>query len=211
MNTLKFLVFITLAVVISASALNSSTLLRSEENKYQIGNTVPDLKFKKTSDGQMVFLSDFKNTKGFVLILLADDHCPYSAAYKDRILALNNKYRTLGYPVIAIHSNIPNSYDALDYKKIKLEHFDKDATLPYLLDENQVLYQKYGATKAPQVFILQKKESKFVFSYTGAIDNNYKDASSVTEKYVEQALRSLIKGYEIQVPITKSIGCSLLE
>jgi hypothetical protein len=41
------------------------------------------------------------------------------------------------------------------------------------------------------------------------IDDNYKDASLVKIKYVEDAVDALLSGNEIQQKETKAIGCSI--
>jgi hypothetical protein len=45
--------------------------------------------------------------------------------------------------------------------------------------------------------------------YIGAIDNNYEDASAVTDKYVENAVDALLAGKKVEVTETKAIGCSI--
>ena len=45
--------------------------------------------------------------------------------------------------------------------------------------------------------------------YIGAIDDNYKDASAVTTKYVENAVDALLDGDDIKVKETRAIGCSI--
>ena len=45
--------------------------------------------------------------------------------------------------------------------------------------------------------------------YIGAIDDNYKDASAVSRKYVEEAVDALLDGKEVAETITRAIGCSI--
>jgi glutathione peroxidase-family protein len=72
---------------------------------YEIGDTAADFKLKNV-DGKMVSLADFKNAKGFIVVFDCNT-CPYSKAYNERIVALNRKYASLGFPVIAINPNDP--------------------------------------------------------------------------------------------------------
>ena len=85
----------------------------------------------------------------------------------------------------------------------------KGFTFPYLMDKGQQIYPKYGATKTPHVYILEKTKKGNEVKYIGAIDDNYKDAAAVTEKYAEDAIDALLKNKEIKVKETRAIGCSI--
>src|SRR5688572_1330460 len=73
---------------------------------YEVGDKVADFKLKNT-DGKMVSLSDYKDVKG-VIVIFDCNTCPVSKAYNERIIALNEKYASKGFPVIAIQPNDPN-------------------------------------------------------------------------------------------------------
>lgn len=174
---------------------------------YKIGDVVEDFSLKNI-DGKMVSLSDYKDAKGFIITFTCNT-CPFAVAYEERIVALDKKYAVKGYPVIAI---MPNSIkikpgDNLDAMKTRAE--SKGFTFPYLIDETQSVYPKYGATKTPHMFVLQKTAQGNVVKYIGAIDDNYKDESAVTTKYVENAVNALLEGKEVKQTETKAIGCSI--
>ena len=86
---------------------------------------------------------------------------------------------------------------------------DKKFTFPYLVDEGQKIYPQYGATKTPHVYVLQKDKKNMVVRYIGAIDNNYKDANDVDEKYVESAVDALLGGESVATATTAAIGCGI--
>ena len=48
-----------------------------------------------------------------------------------------------------------------------------------------------------------------ILQYTGAIDDNYKDASEVSEPYLLNAMNSVSVGESIKVSTTDAIGCSI--
>ncbi|MGB4328221.1 MAG: thioredoxin family protein, partial [Tenuifilum sp.] len=79
----------------------------------------------------------------------------------------------------------------------------------YLFDEGQKIYPLYGAARTPHVYILSKKANDLVVEYIGTIDDNYKDASAVKEKYVENAVDALLSGKKPAVTETKAVGCSI--
>jgi peroxiredoxin len=174
---------------------------------YKIGDNATDFKLKNV-DGKMVSLSNFKDAKGFIVIFTCN-HCPYAIAYEDRINALDAKYKSLGYPVIAINPNDPAVQPKDSYDAMIVRAKEKNFSFPYLFDDGQKIYPQYGATKTPHIFILQKDKGKNVVRYIGAIDNNYKDANDVTEKYVEEAVDALLSGKPVTTTTTVAVGCTI--
>lgn len=86
---------------------------------------------------------------------------------------------------------------------------EKGFTFPYLLDEGQEVYPKYGATKTPHVFVLEKENKDLIVKYIGAIDDSARDASSVRKKFVENAVDALLADQPIEMVSTKAIGCGI--
>ncbi len=174
---------------------------------YKVGDEATDFKLKNIDD-KIVSLGDFKDAKGFIVIFTCN-HCPYAVAYEDRIIALDKKYKTLGYPVIAINPNDPEVQPQDSFELMKQRAKSKGFTYPYLIDEGQKIYPQYGAQKTPHVYILKKDGKKNIVKYIGAIDNNYKNATDADQKYVESALDALLKGREPEVKSTVAIGCTI--
>ncbi|ASW75283.1 redoxin [Chryseobacterium piperi] len=174
---------------------------------YEVGDEATDFKLKNI-DGKMVSLSDYTSAKGFIVIFTCN-HCPYAKKYEDRIIELDKKYKSLGYPVIAINPNDPNAQPEDGYPQMIERAKQKGFTFPYLVDEGQKIYPQYGATKTPHVFILQKEKGKNIVKYIGAIDNNYDNPNDVSEHYAQDALDALIKGESVKVTKTVAIGCTV--
>lgn len=174
---------------------------------YQVGDEASDFKLQNI-DGKQVALADFKDAKGFVVIFTCN-HCPYAIAYEDRIIALDKKYKSQGFPVVAINPNDPAIAPEDSFENMKKRAVDKGFTFPYLFDETQDVFKKYGATKTPHVFILSKKGEMLAVEYIGTIDNNYKDASQVSVRYVEDAVDALLHNKKPALTTTKAIGCSI--
>jgi peroxiredoxin len=157
----------------------------------------------------MVSLKSVKDaTKGYIVVFTCN-HCPYAQAYEDRVIALDAKYKKLGYPVVAINPNNPEKQKDDSFAKMQERAKEKKFAFPYLLDEGQKIYPQYGATKTPHVYVLQKTAKGNVVKYIGAIDDNYEDAAAVKQKYVENAVDALLKGKDVTVKETKAIGCSI--
>lgn len=209
MKNVKILGFITV-LAFAVSSFIVTTNLKTDtinEGGYKIGDIAADFSLKNIDD-KMVSLADYKDSKGFIVIFTCN-HCPYSVAYEDRIIALDKEYKTKGYPVIAINPNNPESYPSDDFANMKIRAKEKGFTFPYLLDDGQKVFPQYGATKTPHVFILEKTNKGNVVQYIGTIDNNYQDATKANDTYVKKAINALLEGKEVDIKETKAIGCSI--
>jgi peroxiredoxin len=176
-------------------------------NGYDIGDVATDFSLKNI-DGTMVSLSDYEDAKGFLVIFTCNT-CPYAKAYEDRIIALDEKYKPMGVPVIAINPNNPEKQPGDGFEEMNVRAKEKGFTFPYLLDEGQEIFPQYGATRTPHVYLLEKTDKGNIVRYIGAIDDNYQDASQVEEKYVENAVDAMLAGDAIKVTTTRAIGCSI--
>lgn len=177
------------------------------KNGYEVGDTATDFKLKNI-DGKMVSLADYTSAKGFIVIFDCN-MCPYSQAYNDRILALNQKYSGKGFPLIAINANTPEGSKGESLESMNKRAKKKGYTFPYLVDETQEIAKTYGATNTPHVFVLNRMGKELKVAYIGTIDDNPGDTKSVTKKYVEDAVDALLQGKQIPTVRTRAIGCGI--
>ena len=192
-----------LIVLLTTLAFTSSI----SDNGYEIGDIATDFKLENI-DGNFVSLSDYKDAKGFIVVFTCNT-CPYAVAYEDRVEALNKKYAKKGYPVIAIMPNNVSTKPGDSMEAMQQRAKEKGFTFPYLMDADQSIYPQFGATKTPHIYILEATAKGAVVQYIGAIDDNYKDASLVKTKYVENAVDALLSGTSVEVKKTRAIGCSI--
>lgn len=174
---------------------------------YEVGDKASDFKLKNIDD-KLVSLKDYSEAKGFVVVFTCNT-CPVSKAYEDRIIELDEKYSEKGYPVVAINPNDPDVSPGDSFENMKKRAKDKDYGFPYLFDETQEVYQMYGATKTPHVYVLEKNDGDLIVSYIGTIDDNSRNASEVKEFYLANALDALIEGDSPEPNFTKAVGCSI--
>ena len=198
MKKIKSILLVTILVATTAFTLKTNT-------GYEVGDAIEDFSLKNVDD-TMVSLSNFNNAKGFVLVFTCN-MCPYSVANEDRLIALDKKYKEKGYPVIAINPNDPKASKGDSFEDMKVRAKEKGFTFPYLFDEGQKVYPKFGATKTPHVYIVTKNNMKI--EYIGAIDNSSRNPDAVSEKYVENALDALLASKKIEKTNTRAIGCSI--
>jgi peroxiredoxin len=173
---------------------------------YKLEDEIKDFSLPATN-GKTVSLADYTTSKGFIIIFTCN-HCPYAKSYEERIIELEKKY-AMTYPVIAINSNDAATYPDDSFEGMKKRAAQKKYPFAYLYDESQKVAKIFGAQKTPHVYLIHKENNKNVVKYVGAIDDNYKDASAVKKRYLEDAIAALDKGMEIPVKETKAIGCSI--
>lgn len=162
----------------------------------------------KNVDGKMVSLSDYEDQKGVILVFTCNP-CPFSKAYEQRIIQLHKKFAPSGYPVVAINPNDDVASPDDTFEKMQARAEEMNFPFPYLKDATQEIYKAYGATRTPHIFLLDNAKGTFKVAYIGAIDNNAMDERSVSEKYVEQAIRALENGNQPDPAQVKAIGCTI--
>ncbi len=201
-KSIKLISAVLLLILVSAFTVNNAS-----HKGYKVGDVAEDFSLKNI-DGNMVSMSDYSDAKGFIITFTCNT-CPFAVMYEDRIQALNEKYESKGYPVIAIMPNDTNVKPGDALPEMKKRAKEKGFTFPYLMDEGQKVYPKFGATKTPHIYVLEKTNKGNVVQYIGAIDDNHRDASGVKVKYVENAVDALLDGKEVEQKETKAIGCSI--
>lgn len=174
---------------------------------YKPGDVVSDFRLKNI-DGKMVSMSDYPEAKGFIIAFTCNE-CPYAIAYQDRIIDLDKKYKEEGFPVIAINPNDPAVEPRDSFEKMAERAREKGYTFPYLVDDGQTIYPKWGATNTPHMYVVIREGGDLKVVYTGTIDNNWRDASAVTVNYIDNAIAALKEGTSIEQPVTRAIGCSI--
>ena len=177
------------------------------QSGYKVGDKASDFKLQDVN-GSWVSMKEQQEVNGF-LVIFSCNTCPYVVAYEDRMIDLHKKYAPKGYPVIAINPNDAKSSPGDSFEKMKERAASKDFPFSYVYDEDQEVVKKYGATNTPQVYLLVKEGEDFIVKYIGAIDNNYRDASAVSKKYVEKAMEAVMTDGEIYEEWTKAIGCTI--
>ena len=195
MKKLLIIPFLMLAITVMA------------QQSYQVGDKVANFSLKNI-DGSMVSMENSVSINGYILIFTCN-HCPYSKMYEDRIIALDKKFKSKGFPVIAINPNDPVSYPEDNYENMKLRAAEKGFTFPYLVDETQEIARAFGASRTPHVFLVQRTGDEFVLKYIGAIDDSPRDESAIEEQYVEAAISDLMAGKDPATNFTTAIGCSI--
>ncbi len=174
---------------------------------YQVGDVESDFRLLNV-DGNYVSMSDYHDAEGIILIFSCN-HCPYVVAYEDRMIELHNEFAPKGFPLVAVNPNDSIVVPADSYTKMIERAEEKNFPFAYLLDADQTVFPEYGATRTPHVYLLEKVDGQFVVAYIGAIDDNYRDASAVEERYLANAINALLEGERPNPDFTRAIGCTI--
>ena len=203
---MKKIIILLIATFLSFSFSENELVLA---NGIKIGDRAPSFNLKNI-DGKKYSLENItdangKKPKGYILVFTCNT-CPYAKANENRLIQLHDKYAPKGYPVVAIQPNDPAVQPGDSFDAMKKNAAEKGFPFVYLFDEGQQVYPKYGATRTPEVFLL---DSEQILKYHGAIDDSPRDESGVSVKFVEEAISAMMAGKNIQTTTTKSIGCSI--
>ena len=183
--------------------LLASAALSLAQSGYRIGDQVADFNLLGTDDARHSLATD-GGERGTVVVFTCN-HCPYSVAYEDRLVALQSALAERGYGLIAINPNDPDLKPADGFAAMKARAEEKGFAFPYLVDEGQAVYPVWGATRTPHFFVVDAERR---VRYIGALDDNT-DASRVTTHYLEDALAAIEAGQTPDPAVTKAIGCSI--
>ncbi len=199
-----FIIILGMLVVVAALFINAG---KSMAPGYAVGDTATDFKLPNI-DGKMVSMADYKDAKGFIVVFTCNT-CPFANAYEDRIMALDAKYRSKQFPLIAINPNDVTQQPGDTMEEMQKRAKEKNYTFPYLRDDSQEVAKAYGATKTPHLYLLAKKEGKLKVEFIGAIDDNPNDPDNVNKRYVEDAIDALLAGKSPAVKEIRAIGCTI--
>jgi len=169
-----------------------------------LGATAPGFSDLKGADGRPYSLRSFDG-KPVLVVMFTCNHCPYSQAYEDRIVAIQRDYAGKGVQLVAINSNDDQKYPEDGYPQMVKRAKEKSFNFPYLRDQDQSAAEAYGAVCTPHVFAFDRDRK---LRYRGRIDDS-KDPSRVTTNDLREALDDLVDGRSVRQADTRPFGCSI--
>ena len=157
-------------------------------------------------DGTTVRLAEELAKRPVTVVTFLCNHCPYVVAYIPRLIELQNRYVPEQARLIGICSNDEITYPQDSFEKMKVAAKEWGLNFPYLRDEDQSVAQAYGAERTPEIFLL---DTHGVCRYEGGIDDNYQDATAVTDRPLRDAIDAVIEGRAVDRVQTHAIGCTV--
>ena len=178
-------------------------LINDNSTVLKIGSPMPHFKLPAT-DGMTVDSAIIHDP--VLVVVFTCNHCPYAQAYEDRLIDLANDFDQEGAQFVLISSNDAVGYPEDAFPAMKKKHEEKGYPFPYCYDESQQTAKAFGALCTPHCFVFDGNRK---LKYKGRIDDNWKDASAVTERNLYDAVSAVLKGKEPPTHEANAIGCSI--
>ena len=172
-----------------------------------IGTTMPMENYTTINalTGQRTNLGNLRTDKG-LLVVFTCNTCPFVLKNVERTKQMLQFAKEKGIGVALVNSNEAQRND-VDAPK-EMVKFAKDHNYPnYLIDQNSMLANIFGASHTPEVYLFDGKTMKLV--YKGAMDDNPEDPSAAKKIFLLDAINNLVAGTAISPNETKSVGCSI--
>ncbi|MEZ2252193.1 thioredoxin family protein [Microcoleus sp.] len=134
------------------------------------------------------------------------NHCPYVKLYLDRLKELQADFQDEDFTLIGINANDANQYPEDSFENMKVFAANNQLNFPYIRDVAQDVAESFGASKTPEVFLLDRDGR---LRYKGLIDDNADDAAGVQVAYLRSAIAQLLKDESVEPSSTEAIGCSV--
>jgi peroxiredoxin len=170
-----------------------------------LGERVHEFDALPAVDGASYSLADFAAHRVVVMAFICTG-CPTVKANEDRLIGLQEQYRSAGVPFVAINSNNPYLSPADTFDEMSRRAREKRFNFPYLKDADGVVADLFGAITTPHIFVLDAARR---LVYKGRIDDK-RDPARATYSDLENALQDALAGNPVTVAQTLSFGCAIV-
>lgn len=151
--------------------------------------------------GKPYSANDFRDAKFLVVAFVGVD-CPLARLYGPKLEAVAKQYADRGVKVVAFDANEQDSVTQLGH--YARQH---NLTIPLIKDLNNRIADALGATRTPEVFVLDGDRK---VRFQGRIDDQYGIGSArdkSKENYLTSALDDLLAGRPVNRPRVEAVGC----
>lgn len=162
------------------------------------GEKIEDFKVSNF-DGKTYSFADIKDSKARVIMFWSSE-CPYVQPYNDRINDFVKTYQEQGVVFWAMNSN-----NTEPVSMVESHAKEKGYIFPMLKDDKNVVADMFGATRTPEVFVIDQNN---VILYHGRISDN-REKEKETSLDLKNALDEILAGKEVTNKITKQFGCGI--
>jgi peroxiredoxin len=178
-----------------------------QETGYKIGQPIQN--FTLTSaEGKAASLADYAGSKAVVLVFV-NQFCPNGRIYGKRLQEMEAAYTGKGVRFVYISPTISMEDGGAQVKALAAE-VPASGQAPYVFpDQGNQVARLFGATKIPEVFVLQASGASFLLKYKGAIDDNPQLETGVRNPYLRQALEAVLANRPVASPENRPFGCMI--
>jgi peroxiredoxin/mono/diheme cytochrome c family protein len=155
--------------------------------------------------GQGHSLADYGEKQAIVVYFMGTE-CPVAKLYGSRIQELSEEFADRGVAFLGIDSNVQDSLaEVAEYAR------SHGIAFPLLKDLSNTVADQFGATRTPEVFLLDQDRK---VCYHGRIDAQFTFGAGVglaqppeQRRDLAIAIEQLLSGETISVPATEAKGC----
>lgn len=162
---------------------------------FGIGQKLPEgitLKNAVSGADEALVSADAKAT----VVLFWNQDCPYVVDADPRVAKYAEDVKAKGVRVVAVDSGVNNKAETI-------KEYAAKRPFPVLLNQDSMLAADFGATRTPEVFVI---DSKGVVQYHGAFDGGAKNPEKT---YAADAVNAILEGKAPEVTQTKAFGCTI--
>ncbi|MBM3840845.1 MAG: redoxin domain-containing protein [Verrucomicrobia bacterium] len=185
-----------------SAALAADTATFPNAQPPALGAIVRDFELVDTHRRTRTFGS-FPDKKAYVVVFLGTE-CPVANLYVPRLIALHGEFESRGVQFLGINSNPQDSF-----ARMAGHAQEREIPFPVLKDFDQKFAKSIGATRTPEVFLLDADRA---IRYRGRIDDQYTVIHRRPEAArddLKLALQEWIETKKIAVTGTTVSGCAI--
>lgn len=164
--------------------------LRAQTGGYRVGEPIENFTLPLTGNDKVV------------VVVFTNKLCPYSRLYENRLQQIAAQYTSQGAKFLFVSP-------AIGMEQGETAGSASSANIPYIADNDQKVSKQFGATKTPEVFVLQRQNSALILRYKGAIDDNPQLETAVKTAYLKQALDAVLAYQTPAVTLKRATGCTI--
>jgi peroxiredoxin len=185
-------------VLVLIALLAGSAQAAEQEEGLAVGQKAPDFTLTDV-DGNTHTLSGLAGKP--VVLIFTSQECPWVRGATSDLSAVAKKYADAGVTFIGIDANRSNTPE-----EIKNYATENSVAYPIVKDENNVYADLVGATRTPEIFVLNAEQTVV---YHGAFDDRKVPEESGATNYLDLALASVLAGEEVATKDVAAWGCGI--
>ena len=144
-----------------------------------------------------------------LVYIFMSETCPICKSLTPEIKKIETKYKNQGVELIMVFPNTTISKEA-DIQQFREKY---KTSSKGVIDHKQQLTKQLGATITPEVFVIELKTDRII--YSGKVNDEFvglgKRKRSKINHYLDNVLEDLIDGNTNKVASTKAVGCFIIK
>lgn len=186
--------------------LGTCLLATQAQTSIAIGSNAPLLdQAMKDVSGKMIAVKDAMKQNG-VLVMFSCNTCPYVIKNQSRTKEIAAFAKANNIGIILLNSNEAQRGGDDSFAAMQQYAKNQGYDFPYVVDVNHQQADAYGATRTPELFLLDV-QGKLV--YKGAIDDSPADIAKVNRIHAREAIKELVDGKSVSIKESRSVGCTI--